>query len=181
MVLFFVFIVCSSMSVNAQPKFDFDFSFNKFQLKNGERLTMTPKINYSKSPEGASFVKVRYYMDDNLITTNEQYPFNLDYKLNLLPGKHTLKVAIYATGKNLPTYGPFNFEYAITIYGTVDNNPIINKKLQKKHMNWGINIISPRSINRHYIGVELQQSKDIQRLRICLLPCIILDMGPTKI
>lgn len=149
MVLFFVFIVCSSMSVNAQPKFDFDFSFNKFQLKNGERLTMTPKINYSKSPEGASFVKVGYYMDDNLIAINEQYPFNLDYKLNLLPGKHTLKVAVYATGKNLPTYGPFNFEYAITIYGTVENNPIINTKTPKEAYELG---------HKYYLAKDYKQA-----------------------
>lgn len=118
-----IILLFSFLNVSAQAHFDFDFSFNKYQLFNGERLTMTPKINHAKSPMGAVFVKVKYYWDGNLICTRDQSPFDLSYQLeNQSVGKHILKVAVYATGVNLPDYGPFNFEYPITITETLNNN-----------------------------------------------------------
>lgn len=119
-----VFLMCAIMTISAQTNFAFDFSFNKYHFYNGERLTMTPKMNYSKSPVGASFVKVNYYWDDELISSETQYPFNLAYHFrNRSVGTHTLKVAVYATGTNLPTFGPFNFNYKITILGSLYNDP----------------------------------------------------------
>jgi len=136
--------VWSVLNVGAQTHFDFDFSFNKYQFYNGERLTMTPKMNYSKSPVGASFVKVNYYWDDDLIGTETQSPFNLDYQLrNRSVGKHTLKVAVYATGTNLPTFGPFNFDYTITILGSLDNDPVIGENNPAKALELG---------NKYYYG-----------------------------
>lgn len=131
------------------PKFNykFDFSFNKFQLYNGERLTMTPEIDYSKSPVGASFVKVNYSWDGDLIATENQTPFNLNYQLkNLSVGKHKLNVAAYVTGTNLPTLGPFNFDYTITILGTLDDDPIIAENNPAKALELG---------NKYYNGKEV--------------------------
>lgn len=138
-VLLICLFISYNLSLAAQPKFDFDFSFNKYNLYNGERLTMLPTINYSNSPKGASFVKINYYLDDNLIGTATKAPFKLDYLLKNYPqGTHTLKVAVYATGTNLPVYGAFNFEYPITILGTLDGNSkttanVIFKKIWLEH------------------------------------------------
>ena len=141
--LLFFFEMCFMLNVKAQTNFDFKFSFNKFQLYNSERLTITPVMNYSKSPHGAAFVKVSYFWDGDLISTETQSPFNLDYLLqNKSIGKHTLKVAVYATGTNLPTFGPFNFEYAVTVLGSsdvdasvVENNPAKALELGNKYYN----------------------------------------------
>ena len=104
------------LSLTAQTKFDFDFSFNKYNFYNGERLTMIPKIIVANSPAGASFVKIDYYWDDCLIISEDRSPFKLSYLLkNQSKGTHTLKVAVYATGNDLPVFGPFNFEYKINI------------------------------------------------------------------
>lgn len=119
-----ILFIFTMLSVDAQTNFDFDFSFNKYQFYNGERLTMTPKINYSKSPNGAAFVKIDYFWDDELISTEYSSPYALNYKLsNKSVGKHTLKVAVYATGINLPTFGPFNFDYTISILGSFSDDP----------------------------------------------------------
>lgn len=111
----------SFLNVSAQAHFDFGFSFNKFQLCNGERLTVTPKINYAKSPDAASFVKIEYYWDGHLICMEDKSPFGLNYQLaDQSIGTHTLKVAVYATGASLPVYGPFDFKYSVTILGSPD-------------------------------------------------------------
>lgn len=104
------------LSLTAQTKFDFDFSFNKYNFYNGERLTMLPKIVVANSPTGASFVKIDYYWNDSLIISGDKAPFKLDYLLKGQSiGTHTLKVAAYAIGNDLPIFGPFNFEYRINI------------------------------------------------------------------
>lgn len=163
-VLLLVFWICSVLSVGAQIKFDFDFSFNKYQLYNGERLTMTPKMNNSKSPVGASFVKVKYYWDGDLISTETQSPFNLDYQLrNHSVGKHTLKVAVYATGTNLPTFGPFNYDYTITILESIDNknaqSPNELMKLGDKYYNGeGVEIDYVKAFDAYKKAAELDNT-----------------------
>lgn len=132
-ILLLALLMCLILDVDAQVNFDFNFSFNKFRLYNGERLTITPHINYSKSPAGASFVKLDYYLDGNLICTTNQSPYSLNHLLkNYSVGNHTLKVSVYATGTNLPMLSPFNFDFKVTILGSLDNDPVISKDDPKK-------------------------------------------------
>lgn len=136
-VLIVSFVIIPSLSIIAQqPHFDFHFAFNKYHFYNGERLTMTPSMNYSKSPSGASFVKINYYLDGGLICSEENTPFKLDYLFrDCSVGKHILRVAAFATGNNLLTYGPFNFEYPITILGTLDDDPFLGENNPAKALN----------------------------------------------
>ena len=86
------------------PTANFDLSFSSFELKNGDELRITPKVDTSKSSSGLEIREVVYYWDGKQISTESSSPFQLKYEIaNQSIGEHYVNVEIAYGGKGYVT------------------------------------------------------------------------------
>lgn len=111
---------------------DFTFKFNvpapvgHFEIYNGQTLNVIPKINSSPNMAG-SFSKVMYYLDGNLLHTETEPSFDLNYKVtNISDGNHDLFIVVYCKLPNSGYQVPFNFKYKIKVLGSINDQSLIS-------------------------------------------------------